>query len=325
MILTRTPFRASFCGGGSDVKWFYERRGHGEVLSATIKQYMYIAIHPYFHSKRFRLKYSKTEDVSDVAEIRHDILRACLQRFEMKGGIEISSFADVPAGVGLGSSSAFTVGLLNALYAWHGKVVSKERLAAEACEVEIQILEKPIGKQDQYASAYGGLRTYRFNQDGSVESTPIVLPGQVLSELEARLALYYLSGSRSADIILKEQNSPRKRTEKYETISKLADLVPSLKESLLSGDVDSMGTTLHHGWTLKRGIAPGISNLRIDEAYQKALSAGALGGKLLGAGGTGFLMIYGENQKNVERALGLRSIPFRLDCEGTKLIYCDVD
>jgi len=323
MIITRTPFRASFCGGGSDVKWFYDMHGHGQVLSAALKQYMYIAIHPYFHSKRFRLKYSETEDVSDVADIKHSILRSCLKRFDMAGGIEISSFADIPAGTGLGSSSAFTVGLLHALYAWHGRVVSKAKLAAEACEVEIDVLGKPIGKQDQYASAYGGICIHRFNRDESVVSTPIMLSREVLEIMEQRLALYYVSGTRSADSILERQNSLVDRSRKYDQISRLVDMVEQLKIALLNGNVDTIGHFLHEGWLVKKEIASGISEAKVDELYDTVLSNGALGGKLLGAGGTGFLLVYGHNQDNINQCLGLQSIPFEIDHEGSKLLFFD--
>src|SRR4030043_585108 len=174
MIITRTPFRVSFAGGGTDLKEFYSQNGYGAVVSAAINKYMYIVIHPYFHDK-IRLKYSKTEDVKNIHEIEHPIIRECLKKVEIESGIEIASFADVPAGTGLGSSSSFTVGLLNALYAYKGKVVSKERLANEACDIEIERLGEPIGKQDQYASAYGNINYIRFSKDETVDVTPIFL------------------------------------------------------------------------------------------------------------------------------------------------------
>ena len=174
MIITRTPFRVSFAGGGSDLRDFYSRNGYGAVVSTAINRYMYIVIHPYFHDK-IRVKYSRTEDVEDINQIQHPIVRECLKKVNVERGVEIASFADVPAGTGLGSSSAFTVGLLNALYAYKGKVVPKERLAREACEIEIDILGEPIGKQDQYAAAFGNINCIRFNQDETVDVSPILL------------------------------------------------------------------------------------------------------------------------------------------------------
>ena len=197
MIITRTPFRVSFAGGGSDLREFYSKNGYGAVVSAAINKYMYIVIHPYFHDK-IRLKYSKTEDVENVDEIQHPIVRECLRKLELERGVEIASFADVPAGTGLGSSSAFTVGLLNALYAYKGKVVSKERLAAEACEIEIDILKEPIGKQDQYAVAYGNINYIKFNKDETVDISPILLTEQAREKLEDRLCLYYIGGKKKS-------------------------------------------------------------------------------------------------------------------------------
>src|SRR3990172_146311 len=178
MIITRTPFRVSFAGGGTDLKEFYSQNGYGAVVSAAINRYMYVVIHPYFHDK-IRVKYSKTEDVDSIDEIQHPIVRECLKKVQIERGIEIASFADIPAGTGLGSSSSFTVGLLNALYAFKGKVVTKERLAREACEIEIDVLKEPIGKQDQYAAAYGNVNYIRFNRDETVDVSPILLTDSV--------------------------------------------------------------------------------------------------------------------------------------------------
>jgi D-glycero-alpha-D-manno-heptose-7-phosphate kinase len=323
MIITRTPFRASFAGGGSDVRWFYQENGYGEVLSAALKHYMYIVIHPYFHSKRFRLKYSQTEDISNIDEIQHSIMRSCLQRFQMVGGIEISSFADVPAGTGLGSSSSFTVGLIHALYAWHGKEVTKAQLAKEACEIEIEVLGKPIGKQDQYAAAFGGVRRYRFNNDETVEVESINLSKEIVNKLENNLCLYHVSGTRSADSILKKQNSMDNRFNKAEHIRNLVDMVKPLKEDLNMGRLDAIGSSLHKGWITKKSIVSDISGSEIDKYYDKARNLGALGGKLLGAGGAGFLMLYSHNHELLQKELGLQSLAFKIDYEGSKLLYSD--
>ena len=207
MIITRTPFRVSFSGGGSDLRDFYSKNGYGAVVSAAIDRYMYIVIHPYFHDK-IRVKYSRTEDVEDINQIEHPIVRECLKKVNVERGIEIASFADVPAGTGLGSSSAFTVGLLNALYAYKGKVVPKERLSREACEIEIDILGEPIGKQDQYAAAFGNINYIRFNRDETVDVSPILLTESVKKSLEAHLYLYHVGGERrSGDILYEQKNN----------------------------------------------------------------------------------------------------------------------
>ena len=217
MIITRTPFRVSFTGGGSDLREFYSKNGYGAVVSTAIQKYMYIVIHPYFQSK-IRIKYSKTEDVATVDEIQHPIVKECLRKVQIGTGIEIASFADVPAGTGLGSSSSFTVGLLNALYAYKGKIVPKERIAREACEIEIDILKEPIGKQDQYAAAYGNINYIRFNRDETVDVSPILLTDASKQGLENNLCLYYIGGKRKAGGILHEQKKNISDTETTPTI-----------------------------------------------------------------------------------------------------------
>jgi len=230
MIITRTPFRVSFVGGGSDLRDFYSKNGYGAVVSTAIDRYMYIVIHPYFHDK-IRVKYSKTEDVETVEEIEHPIVRECLKKVEIGKGIEIASFADVPAGTGLGSSSAFTVGLLNALYACKGKTVSKERLAREACEIEIDILGEPIGKQDQYASAFGNINYIRFNKDESVDVSPILLTEPAKKRLEDNLCMYHVGGERRSGDILHEQ----KNNISIEDLCLLTNL-KNLKQLFISSD-----------------------------------------------------------------------------------------
>src|SRR3990170_4168248 len=228
MIITRTPFRVSFAGGGSDLREFYTRNGYGAVVSATINKYMYLVIHPYFHEK-IRIKYSKTEDVSNIDDIQHPIVRECLKKLKIEKGVEIASFADVPAGTGLGSSSSFTVGLLNALYAYKGKVVSKERLAAEACEIEIDILGEPIGKQDQYAAAYGNINYIRFNRDETVDVSPILLTDASKQGLENNLCLYYIGGKRKAGGILHEQKKNISDNTIYQNLRTMTALSEELR------------------------------------------------------------------------------------------------
>lgn len=320
MIITRTPFRVSFAGGGSDLREFYSKNGYGAVVSTAINKYMYIVIHPYFHDK-IRLKYSKTEDVENVDEIQHPIVRECLRKAAIEKGVEIASFADVPAGTGLGSSSAFTVGLLNALYAYKGKVVSKERLAAETCEIEIDILKEPIGKQDQYAVAYGNINYIKFNKDETVDVSPILLTEEAREKLEDRLCLYYIGGKRKAGDILNEQKRNMLNEEKFQNLRKMVTLADELRDVLHKDSVDSLGALLHKGWLYKKELASGISNEDIDGLYNKAVKHGASGGKLLGAGGTGFLLIYTDKHESLKKHLGCKVLPFSIDREGTKIIF----
>lgn len=322
MIITRTPFRASFVGGGSDIRDFYTKNGYGAVVSSTIRKYMYIIIHPYFHDK-IRIKYSKTEDVKDIDEIEHPIVRECIKKVQIGRGIEIASFADVPAGTGLGSSSAFTVGLLNALYAYKGKIVSKEKLAAEACEIEIDILGEPIGKQDQYASAYGNINYIRFNSDETVDVCPIYLADSSRREIENHLCLYYLGGNRKSSDILYEQKKNICQEEGFQNLKKIVMLAEELKDILQEGNINLMGDLLHREWLLKKKLAPRISNEIIDKFYEEALNNGALGGKVLGAGESGFMLLYAKDHRILEKILGCRMLPFGLDKEGTKIIFLE--
>lgn len=320
MIITRTPFRVSFAGGGSDLREFYAKNGYGAVVSAAINKYMYIVIHPYFHDK-IRLKYSKTEDVKNINDIQHPIVRECLRKVKLETGVEIASFADVPAGTGLGSSSAFTVGLLNALYAYKGKVVAKERLAAEACEIEIDILKEPIGKQDQYAAAYGDINYIKFHKNETVNISPIALTEPARKRLEDRLCLYYIGGKRKASDILMEQKRNMLDDEKFQNLRKMVMLADELKGMLHNENIDSLGGLLHKGWLYKKELARGISNKDIDALYDKAIEHGASGGKLLGAGGTGFLLVYTDKHGSLKKYLGCKTLPFNIDREGTKIIF----
>lgn len=321
MIITRTPFRISFAGGGSDLPSFYEKHG-GCVLSTTINKYMYISVHPSFEAKETVLKYSRTEIVEDTRKIEHKYLKEILAFLNVKG-VEIVSTADVPAGTGLGSSSSFTVGALHALYSYKGKFVSKERLAGEACEIEIDRLRNPIGKQDQYAAAYGGLNFFRFNQDGSVEVEPVIMKESARERLEKNLMMFYTGQLHSASAILKEQGSNITSGKRETSQLKLCGLAQDLREALRAGRVDVMGEILHEGWNLKKTLAGEISNPAIDEAYETAMRNGAIGGKLLGAGGGGFLLFYvceGE-QRKVRDSIGLSQMRMSFDRQGSAVIY----
>ncbi len=326
MIITRAPFRVSFCGGGSDLPSFYEQYG-GCVLSTTIKKYMYLTIHNYFHKEEIVLKYSKTENVKDFSEINHRIFKQCLSDFDIKG-VELSSMADIPAGTGLGSSSTFTVALLHLLHTYKGEYVSKYKLAKEACEIEIEKLGEPIGKQDQFAAAFGGLKFYEFLPSGFVNVEPIVMAPESYTKLENNLMMFYLGGTHSASAILKEQSKNVANVDKALVQKKMCDITRTLKDELQCNNVDAMGELLHENWLLKKSLASGISNSLIDDVYERALSAGASGGKLLGAGGAGFMLFYvNEDKQNaVKEALSdLREMDFEMDNSGTSIIHFDKD
>ena len=323
MIISRTPFRVSFVGGGTDLPDFY-RFKPGAVVSTAIDKYMYITVNKRFDDT-IRVSYSKTEIVNRVAEIKHPIVREALKLVAITKAIEIVSIADVPAGTGLGSSSSFTVGLLNALYAYRGVLKSAEELAREACHIEIDILGEPIGKQDQYIAAYGGLRHIQFNPDETVFIEMVMCPKGYKGELSRNLMLFYTGDCRQANSILKEQKANTEQPDKRKILTQMRDLALEMKHCLVNNSaLDTFGGLLHQGWMLKRGLVSSISNTQIDEYYDRALAAGALGGKIVGAGGGGFLLLCCplEKQEKVQEALS-RLVPmaFSFEPEGSKIIY----
>ena len=324
MIITRTPFRISFVGGGTDFPEFY-RVESGAVVSTAINKYMYVVINQRFTDAIRVSYYAKTEIVGRVDEIQHPIVREVLKLVGITKGIEIASIADVHAGAGLGSSSSFTVGLLNALYAYKGILKSAEELAREACHIEINILGEPIGKQDQYIAAYGGFRYIQFNPDETVFTEPIIWTKETKEELAQNLLLLYTGDVREASSILREQKENTQQGDKMDCLKKLRDMALELKERLNdNASPDIFGETLHQGWMLKKQLASNISNDKIDECYQKALNAGALGGKVLGAGGGGFMLLYCPKQKQsqVKKVLDyLLDLKFSFEPEGSKIIY----
>ena len=323
MIISRTPFRISFVGGGSDIPDFY-RKSKGAVLSTTINKYMYISVHPFFNRRQFQLKYSKTELCNSLDEIKHPILKETLKFLGIKGGLEIVSMADIPAGTGLGSSSSFTVGLLHSLYSFNGKFVSKDRLASEASMIEIEKLGEPIGKQDQYAATYGGMNIIVFNKNGSVDVEPINIKQTTFQKLEKNLMLFYTRVNRRADLILKDQKEEIKLEKKFKTQNSMVKLVWEAADALYNDDVNSFGKILHKNWVMKKSLSNMISNSMINKYYDRALEYGALGGKLLGAGGGGFLLFYCEekNQERLRNALfDLFELKFSFDWQGSKIIY----
>jgi len=323
VIITKTPFRISFVGGGSDLAAFYEHHA-GAVLSTSINKYMYISSHHFFEEDKIRTKYSQTETVSNISELKHPILREALQRFNIKGGLEISSIADVPSGTGMGSSSSFTVGLLHNLHAVKNQLATKENLAAGACEIEIDLLQEPIGKQDQYAAAYGGLNLIEFLPDGHVSVNPLYLPKENYHALQDNLVMYYIGNQRSASAILAEQRKNTSEADKMNALKQMVALVYDLRDALMKGNLDDMGNILHENWMLKQSLASGISNPMINEVYNIAMKNGALGGKLLGAGGGGFMLFYcpKEKQANLTNKLhNLRKFDFTFEQDGSKIIY----
>jgi D-glycero-alpha-D-manno-heptose-7-phosphate kinase len=285
---------------------------------------MYVAIHGYFHDK-IRIKYSVMEDVDSVDEIQHPIVKACLKLMKVEHGIEIASIADVPAGTGVGSSSTFTVCLLHALHTYKREYVPKEELAEEACKVEIEILKEPIGRQDQYAASYGGLNKIMFRPDDAVVVEPVVCTRQVKDELEKCLLLFYVGNNRMASGILSEQKANMAQQDKFKTVEQMVDLAEQMRQYLADGNLSAFGELLHQGWLLKKQVASRITNPAVDEFYEKALKAGALGGKLLGAGGGGFLLIFcrPENHERVRRSLALREMQFAFENEGSRIVYMD--
>ena len=323
MIITRTPFRISFVGGGSDLPSFYEKH-EGCVISTSINKYMYISVHPTFNREETIIKYSKTETVKDINDIQHPIAKRLLLDHDLSG-LEIVSTADIPSGTGLSTSSAYTVGLIHALYAYQGKYCSQERIAKEACELEIEKLGEPIGKQDQYGTAIGGLKFIRFLQDGSVDVEPLVIDRNVKEALDENLLLFYTGLTHSASKILEEQNKNIvSADDKFNNLVKMTELTYQMKDALTSGDLNAFGRILNENWLLKQKMASSISNETIQKYYDIAIENGALGGKLLGAGGGGFLLFYCEKdkQEQLRKALSdLVELPFEMENSGTKIIY----
>jgi D-glycero-alpha-D-manno-heptose-7-phosphate kinase len=321
MIITQTPLRISFAGGGTDLAAYYAAR-EGFVVSTAIDKFAYVIVKERFDEQIY-LNYMKKEIRSAVDEIEHELIREAMRVTGVDGGVEVTLLSDIPSeGAGLGSSSSFTVGLLNAFHMYRGEQVTAEQLAREACEIEIERLGKPIGKQDQYIAAYGGLRSFRFRRDEAVDVQRLALGAKQLRELDARLHLFFTGRTRKADVILSEQKARTgDRTAELDGIKELAvALVPALER----GDFDRLGELLHANWELKRRLASGISDPSIDEMYALARTHGALGGKICGAGGGGFLLVYCPVERHERLEKGMRDyrpMPFRLEPDGSKVIF----
>jgi D-glycero-alpha-D-manno-heptose-7-phosphate kinase len=322
MVISRTPLRMSFAGGGTDLPCFFREHGGGAVLSAAIDKYVHVIVAPRFEGD-LRIGYTRTEICSSLDEIEHDLVREALRRTGLHHGLDVLTLADVPGGgTGMGSSSAVTVGLLNAFHAYRGVHRSAEQLAREACEIEIEILGKPIGYQDQYASAVGRMNLIEFHPDGSVQVEPVIAAADTFAALHRSLMLFYLGGTRSADDLLARQSSGVRNGTNVEALKAMRALAYRTRDLLAEGDVDGVGHVLHEGWELKRTVAVGISNPDVDRTYAAARAAGALGGKLLGAGGSGFLLVHARPgaQGAVRTALsGLREVPFHFASSGSQI------
>ena len=325
MIISRTPLRISFVGGGSDLPSYYQR-SKGAVLSTSINKYIYISLHPYFNVSKSLLKYSKTEEIDDLEDISNPLIRLSALYSGIGKGFEFTSSADVPSGTGLGSSSSFTVGALNVFHTYQSKLINERQLAEMACKIEINDLKSPIGKQDQYAASFGGLNIFEFGKNGEVTKIPVQISEDNIKHLERNLLCFYIGGSRSANEILKEQ-SERMSQETYFSIqSKMVSLVYDMKDILETSNLDDFGLILDKNWKLKKQLSSGISSSYIDDLYKIGLSAGASGGKLLGAGGTGFMLFYcvPSKQENLISNLSkLKQLNFKFDTEGSVIIYRD--
>ena len=324
MIIARSPLRITLGGGGTDLPSYYEER-EGFLISAAIDKYVYITLHETFE-KGYFLKYSKFEKCNDIEEIQHPIIREALKLLDWKKPcLELCSMADIPAGTGLGSSSSFTTALLRALHTMQGNIVSTRTLAEEACEIEMNRLNEPIGKQDQYIASYGGITCMNFHKDGYVWVDPLRISDQTLYNLEDNLILYFTGFSRSAGNILKEQNDKSK--EHNEDMLKNLDFVKDLdyqsKNALEKGDLDEFADIMNVHWEYKKKRSGGMSNPQIDEWYSLARSHGALGGKMIGAGGGGFLMFYVKDKARLRDAMrdtGMSEVRFRFEKEGSRIL-----
>jgi D-glycero-alpha-D-manno-heptose-7-phosphate kinase len=321
MIISQTPYRVSFAGGGTDLPAFY-REEHGAVLSTTIDHHMYVTIHRRFEPT-IRVSYSRTETASTVDQVQHELVREAMRHVELDEPLEITTIGDVPAGTGMGSSSSLTVGLLNALHAYRHRVVSPRLLAESACCIELDVLNKPIGRQDQYAAAFGGVNYIRFNSDDTVDVEPVPCRPETLTELEQRTLLLYTGQTRDANTILQRQSDGT--ADRLVTLRRMRDLAGEMRLALSGeGDLVQFARLLHEGWELKRSLGFGISNDRVNEWYEAARKAGAEGGKLLGAGGGGFLLLISPpwRHRAIREALcHPRELPFRVARHGSRNIF----
>jgi D-glycero-alpha-D-manno-heptose-7-phosphate kinase len=327
MIISRTPLRISLGGGGTDLPFYANKHG-ASLLTAAINQYIYITVSPRSNDKTFKLNYSKTEIVENVDGIKHPLIRECLRLVGIKKPLEIHSVAQMPAGAGLGSSSTFTVGLLNALYYHKGDIVSKYKLAEDTSNITMDILKEPCGKQDQYASAFGNISHLKINTNGRVTVTPINITHENLKKLENNLMMFYTGFTRSANEVLKDQKQKAEKNTDYDIYEYYHEIKKIGEESLKcleKGDLKRFGEWMNIHWQLKRKISDKMSNPQIDKWYSLALENGAIGGKIIGAGGGGFLLLYvDKNHDKVKRIMGEQGLvynKFMFDFDGSRIVY----
>ncbi len=321
MIVSQTPLRISFLGGGTDFREFFEKYGGG-VVSSAIDKYIFVIVKERFDDMIY-INYSEKEIVSSVDEIKHELVREAMRMTGVTSGVEITTLADIPSeGSGLGSSSSLTVGLLNALYTYAGEPKDPEVLARQACEIEIDILGKPIGVQDQYIAAYGNLRKFDFHKDGTITNRKIKLTMRQFLEMGENMMLFYTFRTRKSESILSEQKD--NINDKIETLKRMAELAAEAENCLNNGQLHRLGELMNEGWRLKKSLASKIADEEIDKLYDASIEAGALGGKIAGAGGGGFLLTYCRPEcrsKLRTRLSHLRELPFNLEPAGSKIIF----
>ena len=326
MIISRTPVRVSFCGGGTDVDWFSQASENGGmVTSLALDRYIHVTVNKRFDN-RIRLSYSKLELVDNFEELEHELVRESMRMTGVTSGVEITTIADIPSrGTGLGSSSSVTVGLLNALHCFAGRSVSASQLASEACQIEIDILKQPIGRQDQYAASYGGINTIKFCNNGAVLVEPIDISDDIKSRISEEFTLIFTGKSRSASSIL--SNSVNEGKFAIDNLKRIRDQADEAKDFLNSGRLSDLGSLLNEAWEMKRGISESVSDSFLDETYERIISTGATGAKLLGAGGGGFFLVHGDSETRqklkLEFSSDFRMIPLNIDNMGSSIIHND--
>ena len=326
MIITRTPFRLTLGGGGTDLPSFYREHG-GFILAVGIDKYMYLAVNTPIVDDKIRVRYSQSELVDNVDQVDHTLAREALRHFDITTGIEIVSVADIPAGTGLGSSSCYMVGLLNALHALMQSQATPWQLAEEACHIELDVLGKPIGKQDQYMAAFGGLTMLEISTDGVVRAMPLALSVDLVEALENNLLLFFTGETRNATAILQQQDQGTRQRDAVvvSSLREIKDIGMEIRDSIVQGDLRRFGELLDVHWQSKKRLSSGVTNPQIDAWYELAKHHGAVGGKISGAGGGGFLMLYCEERKaelrEAMRRAGLRELHFRLEFEGSKVVF----
>jgi D-glycero-alpha-D-manno-heptose-7-phosphate kinase len=324
MIIVRSPLRISLGGGGTDLASYY-RDHEGFLIASAIDKYVYVSVIKPFQPGIY-LKYSEVEHVESIDKVRHRIIREALKLFPAESGqIEITTLADIPAGTGLGSSGSFTTALLRALHAQARNIIHPRELAEQACHVEIDLLKEPIGKQDQYIAAFGGITCFTFRRDGTVEAEPLAIAEDTRNALADNLLIFFTGYARSASEILRDQDTRTKKndTSMIDNLHYVKDIGLRSKAALERGDLTAFGKLMHEHWEHKRKRSSGMSNSKIDDWYNLGMEAGAIGGKLIGAGGGGFLMFYAEEKvrlRHVMREAGLTEVRFHMDFEGTKVL-----